>query len=170
MHTNSRDEALGLPTQDAVQIALRTQQIVAHESGVTNSTDPLAGSYFIESLTDQIEEAVWEYLNKIEQLGGMVHAIEAGYIQKEIQDAAYKYQQEVESNERVVVGVNKYTVKEERDTEILKVDPALRKIQSDKLAELRKSRDNDLVKDCLTKLSNAAKDEKTNLMPSLINR
>jgi len=168
LHTNSRDEALGLPTQDAVQIALRTQQIVAHESGVTNSVVPLAGTSIIESWTEQIEEAVWNYLDKIEQLGGMVHAIEAGFIQKEIQDAAYKYQQEVEGEERVVVGVNKFVVNEERQTEILKVDPRLRNVQSDKLAKLRESRDNELVKQTLVKLHNAAKEENTNLMPLIL--
>jgi len=168
LHTNSRDEALGLPTEDAVQIALRTQQIVAHESGVVNSIDPLAGSYVIESLTDKIEEEVWNYLHKIEQLGGMVRAIENGYIQKEIQDAAYKYQQEVESGERVVVGVNRFTVKDEPPREILKVDPALRKVQSEKIARIKKQRDQAVVQDLLKKLGQAAKDEKTNLMPHIL--
>ncbi|MBN1407942.1 MAG: methylmalonyl-CoA mutase family protein [Calditrichaceae bacterium] len=168
LHTNSRDEAMGLPTEDAVQIALRTQQIVAHESGVTNSVDPLAGSYFVESLTDKIEESVWRYINKIEQLGGMVRAIEAGYIQKEIQNAAYKYQQEVEKNERIIVGVNQFTSKNESMIEILRVDPALRKIQSEKLQKLKAERDNSQVKQLLIKLRDAARDEKVNLMPVIL--
>ncbi len=168
LHTNSRDEALGLPTEKAVQVALRTQQIVAHESGVTNSIDPLAGSYFVESLTDKIEEAVWQYLDKIEQLGGMVKAIEAGYIQKEIQNAAYKYQQEIEKNERIIVGVNQFTVDDESSPEILRVDPTLRKIQSDKLQKLKAERDNSQVKQLLIKLRQAAKDDKTNLIPFIL--
>jgi methylmalonyl-CoA mutase, N-terminal domain len=148
LHTNSRDEALGLPTEDAVQIALRTQQIVAHEAGVVNSVDPLAGSYVIESLTDKIEQDVWNYLQKIEELGGMVRSIENGYIQKEIQDAAYKYQQEVESGERIVVGVNKFTVQDEPPREILKVDPALRKVQSEKIARIKNNATRQWYKTC----------------------
>jgi methylmalonyl-CoA mutase N-terminal domain/subunit len=168
LHTNSRDEALGLPTEEAVQIALRTQQIVAHESGITNSIDPLAGSYFVESLTDKIEESVWQYLDKIEQLGGMVQAIEAGYIQKEIQNAAYNYQQEIENNERIVVGVNQFIVEDETKTEILRIDPALRKMQSDKLKKLRIERDNIQVEKLLTRLRKAAKNENINLMPYIL--
>jgi methylmalonyl-CoA mutase N-terminal domain/subunit len=168
LHTNSRDEALGLPTEGAVQVALRTQQIVAYESGVTNSVDPLAGSYFVESLTDKIEKAVWQYLNKIEQLGGMVKAIEAGYIQKEIQNAAYKYQQEIEKNERIIVGLNQFTVEDETLPHILRVDTALRKIQSDKLKKLKTERDNRHVKELLEKLRKAARDEKVNLIPFIL--
>ncbi len=168
LHTNSRDEALGLPTEDSVRIALRTQQIVAYESGVTNTVDPLAGSYFVESLTNEIEQQVWNYLDKIEQLGGMVHAIESGYVQKEIQDAAYRYQQEIEKGQRVVVGVNKFTIEEEATKEILRVDPQLRKIQSERLAQLRSKRDQEAVNKRLKDLANAARDEKVNLMPFIL--
>ncbi len=136
LHTNSRDEALGLPTEESVRIALRTQQIVAHESGVANTVDPLAGSYYVEKLTDLIEEEVWNYLNKIEKMGGMVRAIEQGYVQKEIQDSAYRYQREIEDSERVVVGVNQFTVEKEPVKEILKVDPTLREVQIRKIEEL----------------------------------
>jgi methylmalonyl-CoA mutase N-terminal domain/subunit len=168
LHTNSRDEALGLPAEDAVQIALRTQQIVAHESGVTNNIDPLAGSYFIESLTDTIENEVWKYLDKIEKLGGMVHAIEAGFVQKEIQDAAYKYQREIENEERIIIGVNKFTVQNETTKKVLKVDPTLRKVQSEKLAKLRQERDNKKVHQTLQQLKEKSKDSKINLMPFII--
>ncbi|APF16858.1 acyl-CoA mutase large subunit family protein [Caldithrix abyssi] len=168
LHTNSRDEALGLPTEDSVRIALRTQQIVAYESGVTNTVDPLAGSYFIESLTDKIEEEVWNYINKIEEMGGMVYAIEKGYVQKEIQDAAYRYQQEVEKGERVVVGVNKFTLDHEAPKEILRVNPQLRKIQSERLARLRSKRDNQAVKRALEALRQGARDETVNLMPLIL--
>lgn len=168
LHTNSRDEALGLPTEEAVQVALRTQHIVAHESGITNSVDPLAGSYFVESLTDEIEKAVWKYLDKIEQLGGMVQAIEAGFIQREIQNAAYKYQQEVENGERIVVGVNQYTVENESAPEILKVNPLLRMVQSEKINKLKDERNNKLVDKLLADLRAAANDESTNLIPFIL--
>jgi len=168
LHTNSRDEALGLPTEDSVRIALRTQQIVAHESGVANSIDPLAGSYTIEKLTDTIEEQVWRYLNKIEELGGMVRAIENGYVQKEIQDAAYRYQQEVESAERIVVGVNKYTIKENPPSDILKVDPKLQDLQINKLAEIKNLRNNEVVTQKLNELRLAAQNPEKNLMPVIV--
>ncbi|NOX90851.1 MAG: methylmalonyl-CoA mutase family protein [Calditrichaeota bacterium] len=168
LHTNSRDEALGLPTEDSVRIALRTQQIVAYESGVTNTVDPLAGSYFIENLTDKIEEEVLKYLNKIETMGGMVQAIENGYVQKEIQDAAYKYQQEIEKGDRVVVGVNKFTVEQEKPKEILRVNPLLRKVQSEKLMKLRKNRNNQEVDKALQALREGARDESVNLMPLIL--
>ncbi|MBU1634691.1 methylmalonyl-CoA mutase family protein [bacterium] len=168
LHTNSRDEALGLPTEDSVRIALRTQQIVAHESGVTNSIDPLAGSYTIEKLTDTIEAQAWHYLNKIEDIGGMVRAIENGYVQKEIQDAAYRYQQEVESGERVVVGVNKFTIKENPPSDILKVDPKLRDLQINKLSEIKKLRNNENVTQKLNELRLAAQDPDKNLMPTIV--
>ncbi|HGY55479.1 MAG TPA: methylmalonyl-CoA mutase [Caldithrix abyssi] len=168
LHTNSKDEALGLPTEDAVRIALRTQQIVAHESGVTNSVDPLAGSYFMESLTDKIEEKVWKYLDKIEQLGGMVPAIEKGYVQKELQDAAYRYQREIESGERVLVGVNQYTIKEEGQKDILRVDPSIQQKQMENLKQLRKERDNNAVNSALQALRNGARKESVNLMPFIV--
>lgn len=168
LHTNSRDEALGLPTEEAVRIALRTQQIVAHESGVANTVDPLAGSYFVESLTDRIEEQVMEYLTKIEEMGGMVQAIEKGYVQKEIQDSAYRYQKDIESAEQVVVGVNKFQIEEEAPKDILKVDPALRELQSKKLASVRAERDQSAVDAALTALRSAASDAEVNLMPYIL--
>lgn len=168
LHTNSRDEALGLPTEDAVRIALRTQQIVAHESGVTNSVDPLAGSYYVESLTDTIEEGVWKYLDKIERMGGMIQAIETGFPQKEIQDAAYKYQREIESGDRVVVGVNKFMIDKETPKDILKVDPELKKIQTKKLDKVKRNRNNNLVKQKLQALKNGAEQSNVNLMPLIL--
>ncbi len=168
LHTNSRDEALGLPTEDSVRIALRTQQIVAYESGVTNTVDPLAGSYYIEHLTDTIENEVWQYLKKIEAMGGMVEAIEKGYVQKEIQDAAYRYQKEVEQGERVVVGVNQFTLEDEPPKEILRVDPRLRQTQSERLKRLRAQRDNNKVQQTLQDLRSAARDEHVNLMPFIL--
>jgi len=168
LHTNSRDEALGLPTEDAVRVALRTQQIVAYESGVTNTIDPLAGSYFIESMTNKIEDGVWTYLEKIEQLGGMVQAIEKGFVQKEIQDAAYRYQQEVEKGERIVVGVNKFTVKDEASKEILKVDPHLREVQARKISDVKNERDNTRVANALKALQIGAHDPSVNLMPLIL--
>ncbi|MFA4838579.1 MAG: methylmalonyl-CoA mutase family protein [Candidatus Neomarinimicrobiota bacterium] len=168
LHTNSRDEALGLPTEDAVRIALRTQQIVAYESGVTNSIDPLAGSFLVESLTDKIESEVWKYIDKIEEFGGMVRAIENGFVQKEIQDAAYKYQREIESGERVIIGVNKFTVKLETPKDILKVDPGLRNIQIQKIADVRKTRNADAVKSFLNELRDGTKHAEVNLMPLIL--
>lgn len=167
LHTNSRDEALGLPTEKSVQIALRTQQIVAEESGVTNTVDPLAGSYYIENLTDKIEDEVFQYLDKIEELGGMGQAIEKGYIQKQIQDSAYKYQREIEEKEQVVVGVNKYETDEEPPDDILKVDPKLRNQQIDKLEKLKNERDSKKVQDSLEKLEKAAGSD-DNLMPYIL--
>ncbi len=168
LHTNSRDEALGLPTEEAVRIALRTQQIVAHESGVTNTVDPLAGSYFMESLTDRIEQEVWQYLDRIEQLGGMVNAIEKGYVQKEIQNAAYQYQREVEEGTRIVVGVNQYTLEDEKPDKILRVSPGLREIQIEKLRALRRMRQASRVKRALQKLEQAAHNRNENLMPYIL--
>ncbi len=168
LHTNSRDEALGLPTEESVRIALRTQQIIAHESGITNTVDPLAGSYFVENLTDKIEDEVWKYLNKIEDLGGMVHAIENGYVQKEIQDAAYRYQREIEKSDRIVVGVNKFTIRDEPPGDILKVDPKLRDVQIQKLAKVKNERNNEIVRNKLSELRNAAKEPDKNLMPFIL--
>jgi len=167
LHTNSRDEALGLPTEKSVQIALRTQQIVAEESGVTNTVDPLAGSYFVENLTDKIEKEVFDYLDKIEDLGGMGKAIEKGYIQKQIQDSAYKYQREIEEQERIVVGVNKYQTEEEPPEDLLEVDPRLREQQIQKLNELKNERDNQKVESSLQELEKAAASDK-NLMPYIL--
>ena len=168
LHTNSRDEALGLPTEEAVRIALRTQQIAAYESGVTNTVDPLGGSYFIEQLTDQTEAQVWKYLDKIDELGGMVEAIRKGFVQKEIQDAAFKYQREIEERERIIVGVNRFTVEEEAPKDILKVDPTLREVQSRKLAEVRQKRDKQKVESALQALKIAAHNPGQNLMPLIV--
>ncbi len=168
LHTNSKDEALGLPTEDSVRVALRTQQIIAHESGVTNSIDPLAGSYYVENLTDIIEKEVWKYLDKIEKIGGMVYAIEQGYVQKEIQDSAYNYQREVEEEQRIIVGVNKFTSKEEPPRDILKVNPNLREVQIRKINEVKNSRNNEMVQNCLKVLKEKAEQPDLNLMPFIL--
>jgi len=168
LHTNSRDEALGLPTEESVQIALRTQQIVAHESGVTNSVDPLAGSYYLESLTNKIEKEVSAYLEKIDKLGGMTRAIEQGYIQKEIQDAAYRYQKEVESGERIIVGVNKYTSQKEPPQKILQVDPAIREKQIERIQKVKAERNNQAVAQSLQAIREGSHHPDTNLMPLIL--
>ncbi len=167
LHTNSKDEALALPTEEAVRIALRTQQIIAHESGVAETIDPLAGSYYIENLTDRIEEEAMKYIEKIDKLGGAPSAIEKGYIQKEIQDSAYRYQMEIESQERIVVGVNKFQIEEEHHEDILRVDPAVEKLQRQKLEALKKERDNEKVKESLEALEVVAKTDE-NLMPYIL--
>jgi len=168
LHTNSRDEALALPTEESVRIALRTQQIIAYESGVTETVDPLAGSYYVEHLTNLIEQKAMEYIQKIDELGGAPKAIEKGYIQQEIQDSAYRYQQEIESGRRIVVGVNKFQIEEEPPKNLLKVNPEVEKIQRKKLEVLRATRDNIAVKSALEELSCKAKTSE-NLMPSIIN-
>jgi methylmalonyl-CoA mutase N-terminal domain/subunit len=167
LHTNSRDEALALPTEDSVRIALRTQQILAYESGVAETPDPLAGSYYVESLTDSIEKGAWDYLRKIDEMGGAVKAVETGYVQQEISDAAYSHQMDVEAEERVVVGVNKFQVKEAAPKGLLRVDPSVGEMQAKKLAGLRAKRDNGKVKAALDALRAAAKGE-GNLMPPIL--
>ena len=167
LHTNSRDEALALPTKDSVQIALRTQQIVAEESGVTNTIDPLAGSYYIESMTDLIEKEAKEYIDKIDALGGMTEAIEAGFVQKEIQKSAYKYEMEIEENERIIVGVNKYQVKEPEHKDLLKIDMKVQEEQIKFLKKIRSERNNDEVKKTLEALKKAAEGN-DNLMPYIL--
>lgn len=156
LHTNGYDEALSLPTEAAAKIALRTQQIVAFESGATDTVDPLAGSYFIESLTNDIEKAAYLYIDKIDAMGGAVKAIEQDYIQQEIARSAYEYQNEIESGERVIVGVNKYTESEKPAENIFRVDDSIRKTQMDKLQKLRAERDNKAVKNALDQLKIAA--------------
>ncbi|AIF69621.1 methylmalonyl-CoA mutase [Palaeococcus pacificus DY20341] len=168
LHTNSYDEALSLPTEKSVRIALRTQQIIAYESGVVDTIDPLGGSYYIEWLTDHIEEEAMKYIEKIEAMGGMMRAIERGYIQKEIADSAYKYQREVEEKKRIIVGVNEFVVEEELDVEILKVDPSIREKQIERLKKLKASRDNKKVQEALDALRKAAEKEDVNLMPYII--
>ncbi|MDF2839916.1 MAG: methylmalonyl-CoA mutase [Clostridia bacterium] len=167
LHTNSKDEALALPTEDAVRVALRTQQIVAYESGVTETVDPLAGSYYVEAMTNDIEARAMEYINKIDDIGGAVKAIERGYIQKEIQDSAYKYQMEIESNERIVVGMNKFQIQEGSPKGLLRVDPAVGELQKQKLETLRNERDNNKVNAALEALKKAAQTDE-NLMPFII--
>ncbi|OHD75618.1 MAG: methylmalonyl-CoA mutase [Spirochaetes bacterium RIFOXYC1_FULL_54_7] len=167
LHTNSKDEALALPTEEAVRIALRTQQIIAHESGVAETIDPLAGSYYVESITDRIEQEALAYIARIDAMGGAVKAIEHGYIQQEIQDASYTYQMDIESGDRVVVGMNKFQVKEAPPTGLLRVDPAVGEQQSRKLATLRAGRDNSKVQAALKAVEIAAKNS-DNLMPHIL--
>jgi methylmalonyl-CoA mutase N-terminal domain/subunit len=167
LHTNSMDEALWLPTEKSVRVALRTQQIIAYESGVADSIDPLAGSYFIESLTDEIEKQATEYIAKIDEMGGALTSIERGYMQNEIQNAAYAAQQQIERKEQIVVGVNQFQVQEEMTLERLKVDPAIELSQREKLKALRKTRDEGRTTELLGKLVNAAKGTE-NLMPLFI--
>jgi methylmalonyl-CoA mutase N-terminal domain/subunit len=167
LHTNSRDEALALPTEDSVQIALRTQQIVAHESGVTNTIDPLAGSYYVESLTKSLMDEAGEMIEKIEKMGGMVRAIEKGYPQQQIQNSAFDYQRSIETKDRIVVGVNEFKVEETNKPELLRVDPIIGENQKKRLAELRSNRDNEAVQTKLSEIRKAAEsDEK--LMPLIV--
>ncbi len=167
LHTNSKDEALALPTEASVRVALRTQQIIAYESGAAETADPLAGSYYVESLTNRIEDGAWDYIRKIDSLGGAVKAIENGYVQQEIQDAAYTYQMDVESGERIVVGLNKFQIKEAAQEGLLKVDPAVGKMQEKKLADLRGRRDSAAVRKSLQDLESAARGSE-NLMPRIL--
>jgi len=167
LHTNSMDEALCLPSQEAVQIALRTQQLIAYETGVTDTVDPLAGSYYVEALTRKIYERAEKYIKTIDEMGGAVAAIEQGYIQREIQDSAYTYQREIEKEERIVVGLNRFQVQEEKPTNLLRVDPAVRIAQIERLKELRSERDNNKVTNCLSILKQGAKGN-DNLMPLIL--
>jgi methylmalonyl-CoA mutase N-terminal domain/subunit len=168
LHTNSYDEALALPTEEAVRIALRTQQIIAEETGVTNTIDPLGGAYFVEAMTDRMEELAYEYFHKIDELGGMVEAVKRGYPQREIADAAFELQQEIDSGRRTVVGVNRFTEGDEQATEILRIDPALERQQIERVQASRADRDSAAVQAALTAISAAAATETTNLMPLLI--
>jgi methylmalonyl-CoA mutase, N-terminal domain len=168
LHTNSRDEALSLPTEEAARVALRTQQVIAHESGVADSADPLAGSYLIEHLTNELELKAREYINKIDDMGGVLTAIEKGWIQREIQDAAYKYQKQVERGEEIVVGVNKFTIKEEHSIPTLRIDPEIERLQVESLQKLRAERNNSLVQEALSAIEHIAQTNE-NLMPYIIN-
>jgi methylmalonyl-CoA mutase N-terminal domain/subunit len=167
LHTNSMDEALALPSEEAVQIALRTQQLIAFETGVTDTVDPLAGSYYVESLTKEIFDRAEDYINKIDDMGGAVAAIEKGYIQREIQDSAYTYQREIEKQERIVVGLNRFQVEEEKPTNLLRVDPAVRVTQIEKLKQLRSERDAERVKKTLADLKEGAQGS-ANLVPLIL--
>jgi len=167
LHTNGYDEALSLPTEEAATIALRTQQIIAHESGATHTADPLAGSFYVETLTNEVEAAAWKLIDKIDVMGGAVKAIEQHFIQDEIARSAYAYNKAIEEGEKVIVGVNKFTSKEVEETPVFKIDDSIRQVQSDKLKALRARRDNEKVKACLDAIrKNATTSE--NLMPSVI--
>jgi len=167
LHTNSMDEAFCLPSEEAVQVALRTQQLIAHETGVADTVDPLGGSYYLEKLTSEVYNGAREYIDKIDELGGAAAAIEKGYIQKEIQDSAYTYQKEIEKNERVVVGVNKFQLDEEPPKDLLRVDPAVRVAQIERLKKLKSERDGEKVNAILQDLRNAAKED-AGLMPLIL--
>lgn len=168
LHTNSMDETLALPSDKAVKIALRTQQIIAHEHGVINTVDPLGGSYFVEALTQKMEDDAERYFEKIDALGGVIPAIEAGFFQKEIADAAYKYQLELDSKEKIIVGVNDFIEEDEEiDIPILKISKEVELSQVKRLKELKASRDNDKVKECLAELTQASNDGR-NLMPVIL--
>ncbi|MDZ4132168.1 MAG: methylmalonyl-CoA mutase family protein, partial [Dethiobacteria bacterium] len=167
LHTNSMDEVLALPTEKAVKIALRTQQVIAYESGVTNTIDPLAGSYFIEALTDKMEAEAEEYFRRIEALGGVLAAIERGFFQLEIADAAYDYQRAVDKGERVVVGVNRFVDNEPVQIELLKINPEIEGKQVKRLIQLKERRDNAAVANCLIKLKEAAAGSE-NLIPKIL--
>jgi methylmalonyl-CoA mutase N-terminal domain/subunit len=167
LHTNSYDEAYALPSEQAVTIALRTQQIIAHESGVADTIDPLAGSYCIESLTDAVEEEATKYIDKIDELGGAVTAIEKGYMQREIVESAYRHQQQVESKEKIVVGLNQYATEDKTPIKTLRVNPAVEKKQIAQIATLRRKRNTQKVRTVLDRLHHASEHEE-NLMPVMI--
>jgi methylmalonyl-CoA mutase N-terminal domain/subunit len=167
LHTNGFDEAIALPTEEAARIALRTQQIIGFESGVTETVDPLAGSYFVEELTAEVEKKAWAYIETIDAMGGSVEAIEQGYMQKEIALAAYKYQRDIQSGEKVIVGVNKFEVKEKPLENILTIDDSIRQLQIDKIKSLKAQRNNNLVASHLKQLESDARGS-ANLMPSIL--
>ncbi|MDF1554831.1 MAG: methylmalonyl-CoA mutase family protein, partial [Deferrisomatales bacterium] len=167
LHTNSFDEAEALPTEQAVTVALRTQQILAHETGVANTIDPLAGSYFVEAMTDQMERAAQAYIDKIDELGGMVAAVEAGYPQNEIIRASMEFQKQVERGEKVIVGVNRYATGEKENIPLLKIGDGVEKAQLVRIAETKKNRDNAKVEQCLGRIRDTARGS-DNLMPSIV--
>ncbi|HSC92578.1 MAG TPA: methylmalonyl-CoA mutase family protein, partial [Gaiellaceae bacterium] len=167
LHTNSFDEALALPTEHAVRIALRTQQVIAHETGVVNAIDPLGGSYFVEAQTNRIEAEAYDYFRRIEELGGVVEAIKENFFQREIADASFRYQSEVEAGERVVVGVNRYVLEDEPPVELLKVDPALEQKQVERVQAVRARRDVAAVEAALTRLRQAAAGDENLMGPIL---
>ncbi len=167
LHTNSRDEAYALPTEDSVRLALRTQQIIAYESGVADMIDPLGGSYAVEALTDEIEKKATEYIEKIEAMGGAIKAIESGYIQAEIGESAYQYQKEIETKKRIIVGLNQFQIEEEPLRDILRIKPEVEQYQKEKLARVKKERDNIKVKDTLAALKKAAQGT-DNVVPPIL--
>src|SRR3954468_21503692 len=168
LHTNSFDEALALPTEHAVRLALRTQQVIAHETGVVNTIDPLGGSYYVEHLTNELERQAYEYFDRIEKLGGVIPAIKENFFQREIAEASYRYQHEVEQQQRVVVGVNRYQLQEEQQVELLKVDPALERQQVERVQALRARRDSTAVEAALARLREDAAHEGRNLMEPIV--
>jgi methylmalonyl-CoA mutase N-terminal domain/subunit len=167
LHTNSLDEALALPTEEAVRIAVRTQQIAALETGVTNSIDPLGGSYFVEALTDEIERQAYDYFRQIDEMGGMIKAIEAGFPMREIAEASARYQRELEESKRYMVNVNVYEPQEEQDVEIHRIDPEISERQLERLKELKDKRDNALVEKRLEELKEAARGDDNTMYPIL---
>jgi methylmalonyl-CoA mutase N-terminal domain/subunit len=167
LHTNGFDEALALPTEEAARIALRSQQIIAFESGVTQTVDPLGGSYYIEQLTNDVEAAAWEYINQIDSMGGAIAAIEAGYIQNEIASSAYHYQREIETGEKIIVGVNRFVTDEKPAGDLFSVNDNIRKLQTEKITQLKNERNAQEVKNALENLSDAAKNG-SNLMPFIL--
>jgi methylmalonyl-CoA mutase N-terminal domain/subunit len=168
LHTNSFDEALALPTEDAVRIALRTQQVIAHESGVVSTIDPLGGSYHVEQLTDELERQAYEYFDRIERLGGVVQAIKENFFQREIAEASFRYQSEVEAKQRIVVGVNRYELADEQPIPIHRVDPVLERKQIQRVQTLRARRDSALVDQSLARLREDAGRSDRNLMPAIV--
>jgi methylmalonyl-CoA mutase N-terminal domain/subunit len=168
LHTNSFDEALALPTENAVRLALRTQQVIAHETGVVNTIDPLGGSYYLEDLTNRLEAEAYDYFDRIQKLGGVVPAIKDNFFQREIAEASFRYQAEVEARQRVIVGVNRYQLEDEPEVEILRIDPALEGKQIQRVQSLRDRRDSAEVDAALQKLKAAAARDDENLMPVLI--
>jgi methylmalonyl-CoA mutase N-terminal domain/subunit len=165
LHTNGFDEALGLPTTRAAKIALRTQQVIGYESGVADTVDPLAGSYFVESLTDEIERCAWEYIERIDELGGAVQAIEAGFMQDEIEQAAYSYAKAVDDSEKVLVGVNRFVDEEVEVTDVFPIDPALQRSQVERTQKVRAARDQAAVESALADVAAAARGTQNLLVP-----
>ncbi len=168
LHTNSFDEALALPTENAVRIALRTQQVIAHETGVVNTIDPLGGSWYVEDLTNRLEAEAYDYFERIRKLGGVIPAIEENFFQREIADASFRYQSEVEAKQRVIVGVNRYELDEEAPIELLQVDPALERKQVERVQALRARRDSAAVEEALARLKEASLHDGVNLMPLIV--
>jgi methylmalonyl-CoA mutase N-terminal domain/subunit len=168
LHTNSFDEALALPTEHAVRIALRTQQVIAHETGVVNTIDPLGGSWYVEDLTNRLEKEAYEYFGRIDKLGGVIPAIKENFFQREIADASFRYQSEVEAKQRIIVGVNRYQAEEEPTIELLRVDPALEDEQIARVQAVRARRDSGAVEAALAQLKEAASVEDRNLMPPIV--
>jgi methylmalonyl-CoA mutase N-terminal domain/subunit len=168
LHTNSFDEALALPTENAARIALRTQQVIAHETGVVNTIDPLGGSWYVEDLTNRLEAEAYDYFDRIRKLGGVIPAIEENFFQREIAEASFRYQSEVEAKQRVIVGVNRYEAQDEAPIELLRVDPALERKQIDRVQSVRAKRDAAAADAALEALRAGAAQESVNLMPLII--